>query len=485
MSLCLRELLAGIAPVPEALAEVAVEGLTLDSRRVVPGDVFLALAGKTEHGLRYAESAMSAGCVLVLHDGLGTVPGAIASRCLAVPDLASRLAELARRLWHDPAAGLDLVAVTGTNGKSSIAWLLAQAGEGAMIGTLGIGRPGAAAPSSHTTPDLPSLYRALARLRDEGERLVVIEASSHALDQGRLAGLSLQTAIFTNLGRDHLDYHGSLEAYAQAKARLFFDYLSVRQLIDIDDAFGRTLADWLAARPGRVRYGLEPDRRPDLLGRVIQADLDGLVMDLDGPPGRLRLRCGLIGRINARNLVVVASELLARGIRPAEVVERIATLTPVPGRMNRVDGPRGRRVIVDYAHTPDALANALRCLRELSPRRLICVFGCGGERDAGKRPLMGRVAESMADRVVLTNDNPRGEEPLAILRQIQAGMVRPERARVIPDRAKAIAAAIAEAGPADCVLVAGKGHERTQDLGDRVIEFCDLDVVRQALEDAA
>ena len=488
MSMRLDRLLHGLAP-PASLAEplgaLAIEGLTLDSRRVAPGDAFLALAGRTEHGLKHAEAALAAGAAVVLHDGLEARPATMAARSVAVPELQQQLAVLAQRFWNDPAANLDLVAVTGTNGKSSVVWLLAQAAEGAMIGTLGIGRPGQAEPSSHTTPDLPALYRALARLRDQGERLVAIEASSHALDQGRLAGLSLTTAIFTNLGRDHLDYHGNLQAYAQAKARLFYDVPSQRQLIDIDDPFGRTLSDELAARPGRVRYGLEPGHRPDLLGRVIRADLDGLVMDLDGPPGRLRMQCGLLGRVNARNLGVVSSELLARGLRPAEVVERIAALSPVPGRMNRVDGPRGRRAVVDYAHTPDALANALRCLRELTPRRLICVFGCGGERDAGKRPLMGRVAESMADRVLLTNDNPRSEEPLAILREIQAGMARPDRARVVPDRGEAIAAAIAEAGPGDCVLVAGKGHERTQDLGDRVIEFCDLDAVRQALEAAA
>jgi UDP-N-acetylmuramoyl-L-alanyl-D-glutamate--2,6-diaminopimelate ligase len=484
MTMPLPDLLAGI-PAPGRVPSVRVAGMSLDSRKLLPGEAFIALQGRREHGMQHAAAALDAGASIVLHDEQATPPVELEDRCLAVPGLERQLVHLARRLWNDPAAMLDLVAVTGTNGKSSIAWLLAQAGNGAMIGTLGIGRPGGAEASSHTTPDLPSLYRALAQLRDEGQRLVVMEASSHALDQRRLEGLSLTTAIFTNLGRDHLDYHGSLEAYGQAKARLFMDYSSERQLIDIDDPFGRTLADELAARPGRVRYGLEPDHRPDLLGRIIRADLDGLVMDLDGPPGRLRLSCGLIGRVNARNLVVVASELLVRGLRPAEVVERIAALEPVPGRMNRIDGSRGRRAVVDYAHTPDALANALHCLRELTPRRLVCVFGCGGERDAGKRPQMGRVAESIADRVVLTNDNPRGEDPIAILRQIQAGMARPDRARVIADRGAAIAAAIADCGPGDCVLVAGKGHERTQDLGDRLIEFSDLEAVRLALEEAA
>jgi len=484
MMMPLSQLLQAIAT-PAGVPAVSVAGLALDSRRITPGDAFIALQGRREHGLVHARDALSAGASVVLHDGHAVPPVEIGARCLLVPELDRHMATLARRLWDDPAARLDLVAVTGTNGKSSIAWLLAQAGQGGMIGTLGIGRPGVAAATRHTTPDLPSLYRALARLRDEGLKLVVIEASSHALDQRRLDGLSLSTAVFTNLGRDHLDYHGSLEAYGESKARLFRDYPSRRQLIDIDDPFGRTLADELAARPGRVCYGLEPDRRPDLLGRVLRADLDGLVMDLDGPPGRLRLSSSLIGRVNARNLIVVASELLARGVPPAEVVDRVANLEPVPGRMNRIDGRGGCRAVVDYAHTPDALANALHCLRELTPRRLVCVFGCGGERDAGKRPQMGRVAEALADRVILTNDNPRGEEPISILREIQSGMARPDRARVIADRGEAIAAALGDCGPGDCVLIAGKGHERTQDLGDRVIEFSDLDVVRTTLEKLA
>ncbi len=484
MTMPLAQLLQNLAP-PGPLPSVEVAGLALDSRAIMPGDAFIALQGQREHGLAHAPAALAAGASVVLHDGRGSPPVEISQHCVQVPELELHLAALARRMWDDPAAALDLVAVTGTNGKSSIAWLLAQAGDGAMIGTLGIGRPGAVAATRHTTPDLPSLYRALARLRDEGLRLVVIEASSHALDQRRLDGLSLTTAIFTNLGRDHLDYHRSLEAYGQAKVRLFLDYPSQRQLIDIDDPFGRTLADELAARPGRVCYGLEPVHRPDLLGRVLRADLDGLEMDLEGPPGRLRLRSSLIGRVNARNLMVVASELLARGMHPTEVLERVANLEPVPGRMNRIDGRGGCRAVVDYAHTPDALANALHCLRELTPRHLICVFGCGGERDVGKRPQMGRVAEALADRVILTNDNPRSEDPIAILREIQAGMARPERARVLADRGAAIAAAVADCGPGDCVLVAGKGHERTQDLGDRVIEFCDIDAVRMAVEQAA
>jgi len=480
----LAALLRGLGAQPP-MPDVTVAGLTLDSRRVLPGDAFLALAGSRGHGLDHAGAALRAGAAVVIHDSGRALPADLDGRHVRVPGLDDQVALLARRMWDDPAAGLDLIAITGTNGKTSLAWLLAQALDGAMIGTLGIGRPGALDPATHTTPDLPGLYRALARLRDRGESVVTLEASSHALDQRRLEGLSFTTTVFTNLGRDHLDYHGSMDAYGRAKSRLFLDYESRRQMIDIDDPFGRALSDKLAARPGRMRYGLEPRNTPDLLGTLRRADLDGLTLEIDTRSGPLVLESRLIARVNARNLLVVAGELLARSVSADEIVRRIAALESVPGRMNRIDDPSGRRVVIDYAHSPDALGGALDTLRELTPGQLLCVFGCGGDRDRGKRPQMGRVAETGADRVVLTNDNPRGEEPLAILREIQAGMTRPERARVIADRAEAIAWAIAEATPGDCVLVAGKGHEQTQEFADRTVAFSDFDAVRDAFTEAA
>lgn len=480
----LSELLRGLVE-PDQVPAVMIAGLNLDSRRVQPGDAFIALAGGTEHGIEHAGAALGRGAAVVIHDAQARPGAELADRCIEVPDLGALLALLARRFYDDPAAALELLAVTGTNGKTSVAWLLAQALGGAVIGTLGIGRPGALLPATHTTPDILSLYRALATLRDTGYRVVVLEASSHALDQRRLDGLEFTTAIFTNLGRDHLDYHGSLDAYGEAKARLFTDYHSKRQLINADDPFGLALAARLQHSPGLLRYGLSTEHRPDILGSIRRADAAGLQMDVNTPYGRVCLHSGLIGRCNASNLTIVAGELTARGMEPAEVAAIVARLNPVPGRMNRIEGPGGQCVVIDYAHSPDALENALVALRELGPERLICVFGCGGERDRGKRPLMGRVAEALADRVYLTDDNPRREDPLRILREIQSGMARPERVRVIADRRQAIAEAIAEAGPRDCVLVAGKGHERTQDFGDRVLEFSDFDAVRGALVEAA
>jgi len=479
----LRGVLEGLAtgPVPA----VTVAGLCLDSRRVEPGDAFIALAGTAGHGMAYAADALAAGAAAVIDDGLEPPPAGVAERCATVPELPTKLAEIARRFWDDPAAALEIDAVTGTNGKSSVAWLTAQALGGGMIGTLGVGAPGSLAPGAHTTPDAPDLYRALARLRDTGFRRVVLEASSHALDQGRLAGLNFRTAMFTNLARDHLDYHGSMEAYGRAKARLFEDFDSRHQIVNADDPFGRGLAARLTGRAGLIRYGLQPSRNPEVLGVVRSVTLDGIQIDINTPIGRVCCGSRLIGWVNAYNIVVVVANLVARGFGVGDIAGAVAGLTPVPGRMNRIDGPAGQRVVIDYAHTPDALAGALAALRELVPGRLVCVFGCGGERDRGKRPIMGRAAEAVADELVLTNDNPRGEDPLRILREIQQGMARPDRARVVPDRAEAISVAVAGAGPRDCVLVAGKGHERTQDFGTYVADFSDFDAVRSALTEAA
>jgi UDP-N-acetylmuramoyl-L-alanyl-D-glutamate--2,6-diaminopimelate ligase len=276
-----------------------------------------------------------------------------------------------------------------------------------------------------------------------------------------------------------------MEAYAEAKAQLFRAYDSRRQLINVDDEFGRSLAAELRDSPGLVRYGLDVGHRPDVLGAVRAATLDGLQLDVNTPEGRVCCGSGLIGRINAANIVIVVAELIARGHAPSDVVEIIGALTPVPGRMNRIDGPAGQRVVIDYAHTPDALAHALTALREVTAGKLVCVFGCGGQRDIGKRAQMGRVAESLADEVVLTNDNPRFEDPLRILRDIQAGMARPDRAAVVPDRRHAIERAVTGASASDCVLVAGKGHETDQDFGSRRVRFSDFEAVRSALTEAA
>jgi UDP-N-acetylmuramoyl-L-alanyl-D-glutamate--2,6-diaminopimelate ligase len=479
----LKHLLSGLVP-GERIPDLSVAGLALDSRRVRRNDAFLALSGARGHGIAFLESAVDAGAAVVMHDGEAELPADCPVPAIGIPALGSHLETLARRMWDDPSRNMDLVAVTGTNGKTSVSWLLAQALGGAMIGTLGIGRPGEHRKGDMTTPDLLTLYRELAALREAGESTVVMEASSHALDQGRLSGLAFTSVIFTTLGHDHLDYHSDLEAYGQAKSRLFFEHASARQLINLDDAFGRQLAADLNAPASCIGYSLAGD--PDARVRVesIEATIGGLEAEIMIDERRLTIRSRLLGRVNLWNLLIVAAELAARGASNAEISSTIAALEPVPGRMQPVRDGAGRLAIIDYAHTPDALSNALESLRELTPRELWCVFGCGGDRDRGKRPRMGRIAESLADHVVLTDDNPRHEDGMNIIRAIQAGMQRPERCVVVRDRGQAIARALASSVAGDVVLVAGKGHEAEQVVGDERHPFNDADCARQALEAA-
>ena len=479
----LGDLIQGLAQPADPIRTQWVGGLSLDSRRIEPGDVFVALAGHQQHGLAYADQALANGAVAVLHDGRGG--RAEGEHYIRIEQLPQQLPALARRCWNDPADGLDLIAVTGTNGKSSVAWLLAQALNGGMIGTLGVGRPERFSSGTHTTPDLLSLYRTLAALKRDGITTIAIEASSHALDQKRLAGLKFSSTVFTNLGHDHLDYHGNLENYAASKARLFRDYDSTRQLICVDDAFGRELAAERVDAEGLIRYGLELKHAPEVSAEIQSADLDGLSLDIALPSGRIHCQSRLIGRVNALNLMVVAAELSSRAIPHHEIARIIATLEPVPGRMTQLRGPADQVVVVDYAHTPDALENALVSLRALTQGRVICVFGCGGERDRAKRPMMGRVAEALADRVYITDDNPRHEDGLSIVREIQAGMAEPARSLVQRDRAIAIRRAIEDAAAGDVVLIAGKGHECEQIIGDEARPFSDLQTVRAALSEAA
>ncbi len=481
--IALGDLLEGLGDCGDA-SGIEVSGLALDARRLQAGDAFVALSGRQSHGMDYLADAIQAGALAVIHDTNSRPPPDCPLPVVAVAGLKEHLPRLARQVWGDM-TDMDLVAVTGTNGKTSLAWLLAQAIDGAMIGTLGIGRPGRQESGWLTTPDILSVYRSLASLRDQGLTRVVLEASSHALDQHRLAGLELTTAIFTTLGHDHLDYHQDLKAYGQAKARLFRDFVSQRQIINLDDAFGKTLANELQDSSGRITYAVQAGESVDVRGGLLSTDSHGLRAELVINKQPLVVTSRLLGRINLYNLLVVAAELGARGMTPEEIGAAIRDLEPVPGRMQPVTGPQGRTVVIDYAHTPDALENVLGSVRELASGQLWCVFGCGGDRDPAKRPRMGRVAESLADQVILTDDNPRHENSLAIIRAIQAGMRNPQRCHVIPDRATAIRKALNLAGDSDLILVAGKGHETEQIVGERRLEYSDEAVVRQILEEAA
>lgn len=483
----LDTLLEGLATV-EVGAERVVEGLCLDSRRVRPGDAFIALAGASSHGLDHAASALAAGAVVVIYDSPAPAGRTVPAGSIGVPALRTRLGWLIDRFYDRPSASLTVVGITGTNGKTSSVQLLAQAlqlgGQVAgSIGTLGAGLHGRLQPGERTTPDVVAVHALLAGLRDEGATHVAMEVSSHALDQGRVDGVRFAVAGFTNLTRDHLDYHPDMAAYGEAKAKLFRAPGLRAAVVNLDDAHGRAIH---AALPGTIRRIGLSSRGED--GAVLNAARVALSAAGIG----FELRCGeeacavaspLLGRFNADNLLMVAGCLLALGWSLGRIADVLPRLAPVPGRMSRLGGERGLPlVVVDYAHTPDALAQALANLRAHAAARLVCVFGCGGERDAGKRPEMAAIAEAGADRVIVTDDNPRGEDGDRIVAGIIAGFRDPAAATVERDRARAIRIAVGEAGPDDIVLIAGKGHEAYQEVRGVRHPFDDLDVARHALE---
>jgi UDP-N-acetylmuramoyl-L-alanyl-D-glutamate--2,6-diaminopimelate ligase len=381
-----------------------------------------------------------------------------------------------------------VIGVTGTNGKTSTVQLLAQALEylghrAATIGTLGAGLHGQVQEGERTTPDAINVQGLLASFRNDGATHVAMEVSSHALEQGRVAAVAFDVAAFTNLTRDHLDYHGTMEAYGEAKARLFAWPTLEAAAINVDDAFGRTLAQRIPQGARALRLSAESRADADIRATNIVTSAEGLAFDLQTPWGSHAVRSRLLGRFNVANLLAVIACLGALDAPFERIVEAVEALEPINGRMNRLGGVSGLPlVVVDYAHTPDALEQALTALRAHCEGELICVFGCGGERDAGKRPQMGGIAERLADRIIVTDDNPRGEDGDLIVAQIVAGLRQPDMATVERDRAKAIGLALSSAQPGDVVLIAGKGHETYQEGAHGKRPFDDLAVARQALE---
>ncbi len=478
----LRDLLQGFAQT----GDIRVSGLTLDSRRVRAGDAFIALEGKRVHGITFAPAALAQGASAVIAEG----PASAVSPSLQVPaiwidNLRDRVGEIAARFFERPSAALHVIGVTGTNGKTSIVQLLAAALEtlgarAATIGTLGAGLHGALEPGERTTPDVVNVHAMLAHFRDNGASHVAMEVSSHALDQSRVNAVDFEVAVFTNLTRDHLDYHGTMDAYGAAKAKLFAWPGLRSAVINADDAFGRDVAARLPETVQRLRYAIDVD--VEIRARNVRTHGGGLSFDLATPWGDGEIHSPLLGRFNVYNLLAVAGCLGALGYSLAQIQKTLPHLQPVAGRMNRLGGGALPLVVVDYAHTPDALQQALTSLRAHCAGRLICVFGCGGERDAGKRPQMGAIAERLADEIVVTDDNPRGEDGDAIVAQILAGLGDRQRARVLRDRAAAITSALREAHSGDIVLIAGKGHEPYQEVGGVKRPFDDADVARRMLE---
>jgi UDP-N-acetylmuramyl-tripeptide synthetase len=466
-------------PLQNLAAQGAViERLTSDSRRCAPGAAFFAYPGEKSDGRAHIADAARRGASGVLWEADGfawrdewRVPN------VAVDGLKQRASEIAGEFHGHPSRALWMCGVTGTNGKtSSSQWLaaaLARAGEkAAVIGTLGSGYPGTLQSSSNTTPDALDLQEMLARFRAEGARAVAMEVSSHGLEQGRAAGVQFACALFTNLSQDHLDYHGTMQAYGEAKARLFTMPGLQAAVINVDDPFGLELARRLDGRVRTLGYGFSSHKTREWL----RADED---LNVASSWGKARLRTGQLGRFNVGNALGVLGCLIAHEVPFERAVRLLDDLPPVPGRMQ----PLGERplVVIDYAHTPDALEKVLATLRPVAARRggrLVAVFGAGGDRDASKRPLMGAAAARLADRVIITSDNPRSEDPLQIVLQVKGQT----KSAIEPDRGKAIASAIAASAPEDVVLIAGKGHEDYQEIAGRRLPFSDADAARAALQ---
>lgn len=472
-----------------AVVDVRVNNLQCDSRKVQPGDAFVALAGAQVDGLEFADKALRKGAVTVLYDPDGrTDTHLLPAEYIAIPELNQRLGELASRFYGAPDDDMQLVAVTGTNGKTSVAHFIAQVwqqwqGQAGFIGTLGAGPLSALSDTGLTTPDVLQTYAELARLRAADISLVAMEVSSHALTQGRVDLLAFDIGVFTNLSHEHLDYHGDMQAYADAKRQLFSQHKPRFAVLNIADPVGRQWQTELDTEIEVVSYcGVAANLPADVSATEVEFTADGLSFRLNSPWGSARVSCGLLGHFNLDNLLAVAASLGLLGMPFSELCQALELVQPVPGRMQKIQADHGQPlVIVDYAHTPAALEQALQSLRPHADGLLFCVFGCGGERDQDKRPLMAAAVEEVADRVYLTSDNPRSEDPLIIINQVSAGFELPEKTVIEPDRSAAIRMAIYAAGSKDIVLIAGKGHENYQQIGDQKLPFDDSTEARLAL----
>ncbi len=481
----LQELLQGWV---DDVAPVEMSGIGLDNRTINPGDVFVAVQGHSGHGLDYASSAVAAGAVAVIHDGLQDLPS-LEVPSLEVAGLGGRLGELASRYYSAPSEQMQVVGVTGTNGKTSVAHFLAQSwqrvyGQAGMVGTLGYGPAGQLKSGERTTPDAFRLQKVISDCLKTGVERLAMEVSSHALVQQRCQTVQFDAAIFTNLSRDHLDYHADMSEYAAAKRLLFTDYAPAFAIINHDDVFGRKWYGELNGGMQMLGFGLQKDA--ELRAEICSMDIGGMAIRIHGPWGTEKIYTSMLGAFNASNLLATAGTLALLGMPWTQVLHQLEIMQPVPGRMMRLGGDLDQPVVVvDYAHTPDALEQALQAVRAHLDGRLVCVFGCGGNRDQGKRPQMGRAAELLADDVFVTSDNPRDESVGKIIDDVIAGLEKPERVTVEPDRGIAIHQAIARCKSGDVVLVAGKGHETWQEIGGQRIPFSDVSAVRSALGLAA
>ena len=473
----LRELLA---PLPHAQVvgepDVQVLGVSYRSDDVRPGSLFFAVPGEHTDGHDHAAEAIANGAVVVV----GERPLDVGVTAVVVPSVREAMGLVAGSFYGRPSDAMVVIGVTGTNGKTTTTYLLERILAAAemvpgMIGTTGVRIDGRVIGHDRTTPEAPDIHRLLADMRDQGVRSVAMEVSSHGLDQHRVGGIRFSCAVFTNLSQDHLDYHGSLDAYFAAKARLFTPEMAERAAVNHDAPEGRALI----GRVPTVTFGVSEGA--DLRAERVRVDASGLSFDVDGLEFRSRLR----GAFNVSNCLAALAASRQVGIADTHAAEGIAALAGVPGRMEPVECGQPFEILVDYAHTPDSVENVLRAARPLAgENRVIVVFGCGGDRDRGKRPLMGEAATRLADLTIVTSDNPRSEDPQAIVGEIEVGARRGGGRYVVEvDRRAAIRLALAEAEAGDVVVIAGKGHETGQEFADRTIPFDDRVVAREELED--
>lgn len=463
-------------------AAIPVSGIALDSRRLRSGEVFIAVAGHQSDGRNFIDSAVAKGAAAIIAEA-----PCDATRwrlpVVVVDNLAERISEIADRFYRHPSRGLAAIGVTGTNGKSSVTHYIAQMLESlgqpcGVIGTLGAGRISQLTGALNTTPDAISIQATLSQWRDAGARWAAMEVSSHGLSQYRVAAVQFSTAVFTNLSQDHLDYHGDMARYGAAKALLFSMPGLKHAVINADDEFSRQLRSSIPPAVNVIQFGFGAG------AEVSAIDVDycasGMSARLITPWGEMALNTALSGVVNLKNVLAAVAVLGVEGFSAEQIQQSLAGLKPVPGRLERLASVGGVQVVVDYAHTPDALEQVLSSLRPHCEGLLWCVFGCGGDRDKSKRPMMAEIAERLADRVVVTSDNPRNESPQAIAADITGGFSR-ESYLLELDRQRAIERAISEASAGDLVVIAGKGHEDYQELKGKRLPFSDVQCARLAL----
>ncbi len=477
--------------------ETEVDAVRFDSRTVGPGSVFVALSGERSDGHRHVAQALERGAAAVVV-GMGrvdAVPADCSATVIEVEDPRLALAELAAIVHRQPSQRLKVAGVTGTNGKTTTAWLIKHLCDAAglrcgLIGTIRYDTGARVVDAARTTPEAPDLQAMLAEMRDSGCRAAALEVSSHAIHQDRIRGIEFDAAVFTNLTQDHLDYHRTMEDYAAAKSRWFTELLFYQEkkklpacIVNGDDRHGQTLIQKLERAGARVvPYGV--GARAAFRASSVRAEHGGTAFTLDAEGRQFLVRTPLLGTFNVYNSIAALAAAQAMGVGLRDAVEALAKVPSVPGRLQLVPTRQAVRVFVDYAHTPDALVNVLRTARELAPARLITVFGCGGDRDRAKRPLMARAAEEFSDLILATSDNPRSEDPRAILSDVEAGFQsKPYEIHV--DRREAIRRAVLLAEQNDVVVIAGKGHEPYQEIAGRREPFDDVEVARAALDDRA